>query len=368
MCLYVFKKIPKYVEKTTGFNAHISELLNYVIIHSDSCPSLKNVDDLAQLIYKVFKKVSDADDSFYDNSSFYCSMISQLLLMTKKDLSDVIIKSFLSQTITKIDSILEDFLISQKNKRGSNLDKLSDSLDDKTILDMLGYITLIFCAFINYSPIAYEELIQRNYFYNLFEATKSILKSKNIPSYQLKLMSLGLSSWLMLHGRNEIIFSVLNLNFLVIKKQILVINNKTESNVITNNLLGIKDQKNNDSDSEDSEFHNKRRIVNDLKFEQGNTKKSKDDGIQEDESTLKLDEINEYCARLSCNLKHEDEYLIFKNVFMTIIKKFQNDVYQWVDSKTSEDKEMLKNLLRMKLVVLNNKKIAVRKAYKLKKQ
>lgn len=320
----------------------------------------------------------------------------QVLLTTHRNFPHDIVQNILSHSMNLMDSTIGDKLIAavnkEHNRKLNSKTKQSDenvmdsyykivltSMADYEIYDFISYLGVVYSGFIYYPNIVFQELVNRNYFKNIVDWSRLLLKLSYIPCYQMKIICLGMCAWLQCEetilNYPETLDTVTDLVTKYLNKQVLleqnmikekIKNNKdsvvevevlkeegdddhgdeVQENTDTNirNTLN-KDEDDTDSEGQGEEFDIK---IKDFKLR---SVEGDDNNQTIKAKNLKHEEINELCDRIDSYCKDYDEYAVFSDTIQNIkLSQLKEFLFKYYESLSFEKKESFEKLLKIRRV------------------
>ena len=176
-CILI-RNLYKYCDKVGGLLLDLYMLINSYLAYGTD--EILSNEEMLLGIMAVFK--SGLKGTKYKNSPFYTCILMQIWLINCKKLSNNTIVELVEFIIPEINTIFNNYKL-------ENIKSLGDDL-----YNYLGYITLILCGLINYSPIIISEfhkISNQNPLKDYFQ----ILKNENEPGfeYEIKIIIYSLS-------------------------------------------------------------------------------------------------------------------------------------------------------------------------------
>lgn len=318
ICYLVFPHLHNYISKIQGFTPDLAELLNSLIIYGADI--LAENTQFYEMIVKTIKK-SLKDDYEYNYGGYQASLIIQSLITTIHNIPEKYVAELMRIVIKTI-----DFFVSV------NYDTTKKKLEfhsDSDRICFLGFLTTIYSGFIYYHSVTYEIICSKNYFDNLFSWTDSIITKKFLPTFQIKLMVIGLCSWIkvLYIDYPEAFKLAMTMIMKLLNKQIKLEENNLDYKIQSHSRPDGADEDRSDigDNDEDSEFDEEsvdsayEACKNILKQEIGGSK-SNSRGTKEDSSKrLKWLEVNEITNRSINPIKEQDEFSIFRDVIVQLV-------------------------------------------------
>jgi hypothetical protein len=250
----------------------------------------------------------------FTNSAFYTCILIQTWLINCVNLPNQYINELVNTIITKINKIIQNYI-------------KTHSLG-KELYDYLGYVTLILCGLINYSPIIISQLEKTN--------------NKN-----------SLEDWLTLIGKvNEVSFEY---EIKVIIYSICVI---IEKGIITgdiNYLLNIsvellKCQENN------SKYELKKNSKLGFTFVNDDDDEESEKNDDNEDELTDYKEIKDLISKTINPIKDKDEFNMFREL-LTLLKNKRNDIYTaWENSLTQDKKDDVNKIYGTRRINIQNSK------------
>lgn len=302
---------------------------------------------------------------------------------------------------------IQDVINQNKKKLGQNpmnkyYSKLLKVLEDREIYSYIGYLTTLYSAFIYYPLVVFNELVNRNYFKSIFDLTEMFLCNGYIPGYQIKLISLGICSWLqnesVLQNYPNIInpISSLLVKLLIKQQKIEAKRLKRKRQATKYNRLKIDFVSEDDnSDIEESyknninskklitqktkDIYSEELLINNDSFKKNPEQRvlvgtfdfEEDDDVEEnnqlgkshrediildaEDKTLTREEVLEIITRIESPLKNTDEFVIFKQTINKLKNSgFSEELIKWYNEYSDTAKKIIDDLNKTKRVSITS--------------
>ena len=344
ICKLCFSNLPGYIKKINGFTSDLAELINNVIIYGNS---LTHTNDFYEMIIKLVKKTLNSENE-YCYSIFQCCLVIQSLLTT----SSTVPEHFLTIIFKYILNYTEDFANENKSTKKSNTIAFST---DSELFSFVSLISTIYSGFIYYPKATFDSLVEKNLFQDFFKWTHNVLELKYLPSFEIKLIILGICSWIkqadLILLYNQSFELLTELCLIALKKQKKVEDDNLdmklsylseshkESNVMKEENNFDESDIENESDSEES-----------LGYLLPNNEVKQPKGYSASK-ILKIQEINEMIDRNLNLLKSIDEFEIFSQTFYYLLNtEMKESINIWISTLGENRQLLLKSLLTLKRI------------------
>lgn len=310
LCFSLIKNLYKYCDKVGGLLLDLYMLINAYLAYGTE-QILSNEEYLLGII-SVFNSGINGEKFF--NSPFYTCILIQTWVINCAKLPNQYISELINTIIAKINKIIQNYI-------------KANSLREQTY-NYLGYVALILCSLINYSPIVIAQLEKTNN-NNSLKDWLNIIQKFNEPGfeYEIKVIIYSICAIIEKGVITGDINYLLNVSVELLKCQ--ESNSKFELKKKTE--LGVKFV---DDDEEDSE---------------------NDDDDNEDELT-DYKEIKDLISKTINPIKDKDEFNMFREM-LTLLKSKRNDIYTaWENSLTENQKTDVNKLYGTKRINIQNNK------------
>ena len=245
----------------------------------------------------------------FKNSPFYTCILIQTWLINSNKLPNNDLNEIINIIINKIIAIFENY-------------KRKKTIGDE-LYNYLGYVTLILCGLINYSPIIISELKKKNSENSLNDWLR-IIQKENKPGFEYEI--------------KVIIYSV----SMIIKKGI--INGDVNLLDICADLLTC--QENNGK----YDIKNKNKIIMQYNFVNDDDEESEKDDDGEEEEMIDFREMKDLIEKTINPIKDIDEFVLFKELLL-FLKDNKNDLYtKWEQFMGKQKKENIYKLIGVKRI------------------
>ena len=309
VCFGLIKNLYKYCDKVGGLLLDLYVLINAYLAYGTE-QILSNEEYLLGII-SVFN--SGINGINFTNSAFYTCILIQTWLINCTKIPNQYLSQLINNIITKINKIIQNYL---KKK----------SLGDE-LYHYLGYVTLILCGLINYSPIIISELEKTNN-KNSLEEWLNLIRKVNEPGFEYEIKVIIYSICVIIEKgiiTGDINY-LLNVSVELLKCQ----ENNSKFELKKNSKLGVNFV---DDDEEDSQNDN--------------------DNDNEDELT-DFKEIKDLISRTINPIKDYDEFNMFREL-LTLLKSKRNDIYTaWENSLTQDKKNDVNKIYGTKRIIIQN--------------
>ena len=313
----LIKVLYKYCDKVGGILLDLYMLLNVYLAYANE--QILSNSDLFLGILAVFN--SGLKKDYIKNSAFYTCILIQTWLIYSNKLPNNNIIEIINNIIKKIIVISENY-------------KRKKTIGDE-LYNYLGYVTLIICGLINYSPIIISELKKKDSENSLSDWLR-IIQKENKPGFEYEI--------------KVIIYSVST----IIKKGI--INGDVNLLDICADLLIC--QENNGK----YDIKNKKKIKMQYNFVNDDDEESEKDDDGEEEEMIDFREMKDLIEKTINPIKDIDEFILFKDLLL-FLKDNKNDLYtKWEQFMGKQKKENIYKLIGVKRINIQtneNKKIQV---------
>lgn len=341
VCSLVFGNIPSYIRKVGGLTPDIAELMNNLIIYGDKDLFI-NVNNESipffDMLVKLIKKGFNDSISKYQYSNLQGSLLIQSLITSNMSVPNKYFNSLLNMTIQKAQRTVEENMMEEDGKMRLKF------IVDSDLFNFISLVTSIYSSFIYYPSQIFEILLSKNLFSELFIWTNRILDKKFFPSLQLRLIIIGICSWMknsqLIRIYLDSLHSLLEICVISLKKQkkleeqaldyklSLVPDGHNESNKLK------KEDSSEESDLEDESDDNESLEII-AKTLNPNKKEKKDVGLVL--KSVKYQEIIEIIDRNVNVLKNMDEFLIFNQSFSYLLSSDLSQVTScWIEKIKNE--------------------------------
>lgn len=365
ICYLVFPYLHNYISKIQGFTPDLAELLNCLIIYGAQI--LAENTQFYEMITKTLKK-SLKDDYEYNYCGYQASLIIQSLITTIRTIPEKYVKELMQIVIKTINFYVDVNYDTAKKK----LQFHSDS--DR--ICFLGFLTTIYSGFIYYHSVTYEIICSMNYFDNLFNWTDAIIGKKFLPTFQIKLIVIGLCAWIkvLYIDYREAFELALKMIMKLLNKQVKLEENNLDYKIqsYTRPDDAHEDKSDNEDNDDCSDFDEESvdsayEVCKSLLKQEIGGAKSTSKSLKEDSTKrLKWLEVNEITSRSINPMKEEDEFSIFRVVMVQLIS--QNVLSQ---ESLTQDLSLKDLLYTKRVVLLSDIKIDLkvpRKVYRIKRK
>ena len=311
LCFSLIKNLYKYCDKVGGLLLDLYMLINAYLAYGTE-QILSNEEYLLGII-SVFN--SGINGIKFTNSAFYTCILIQTWLINCKNLPNQYLNEIIITIITKINKIIQNYV--KKNFLGDEL------------YDYLGYVTLILCGLINYSPIIISQLEKTNN-KNSLEDWLTLIGKVNEAGfeYEIKVIIYSICAIIEKGIIAGDINYLLNISVELLKCQ----ENNTKYELKKRSKLGVTFV---DDDEEDIEKDN--------------------DNDNEDELT-DYKEIKDLISKTINPIKDYDEFNMFRKL-LTLLKTQRNDIYTaWENSLTEDKKNDVNKIYGTKRIIIQNNK------------
>ena len=309
LCFSLIKNLYKYCDKVGGLLLDLYLLINACLAYGTE-QILLNEEYLLGII-SVFN--SGINGIKFTNSAFYTCILIQTWLINCTNLPNQYLIELINTIITKINKIILNY-------------KKTKSLGEE-LYDYLGYVTLILCGLINYSPIIISQLDQTNN-RNSLEDWLTLIGKVNEPGfeYEIKVIIYSICAIIEKGVINGDINYLLNVSVELLKRQ----ENNTKFELKKNSELGVN-------------------FVNDDEEESEN-----DDDNENEFNEYK--EIKDLISKTINPIKDYDEFNMFREL-LTLLKSKRNDIYTaWENSLSQDKKDEVYKIYGTKRITIQNNK------------
>lgn len=309
LCFSLIKNLYKYCDKVGGLLLDLYLLINACLAYGTE-QILLNEEYLLGII-SVFN--SGINGIKFTNSAFYTCILIQTWLINCTNLPNQYLIQLINTIITKINKIILNY-------------KKTKSLGEE-LYDYLGYVTLILCGLINYSPIIISQLDQTNN-RNSLEDWLTLIGKVNEPGfeYEIKVIIYSICAIIEKGVINGDINYLLNVSVELLKRQ----ENNTKFELKKNSELGVN-------------------FVNDDEEESEN-----DDDNENEFNEYK--EIKDLISKTINPIKDYDEFNMFREL-LTLLKSKRNDIYTaWENSLSQDKKDEVYKIYGTKRITIQNNK------------
>lgn len=309
LCFSLIKNLYKYCDKVGGLLLDLYLLINACLAYGTE-QILLNEEYLLGII-SVFN--SGINGIKFTNSAFYTCILIQTWLINCTNLPNQYLIELINTIITKINKIILNY-------------KKTKSLGEE-LYDYLGYVTLILCGLINYSPIIISQLDQTNN-RNSLEDWLTLIGKVNEPGfeYEIKVIIYSICAIIEKGVINGDINYLLNVSVELLKRQ----ENNTKFELKKNSELGVN-------------------FVNDDEEESEN-----DDENENEFNEYK--EIKDLISKTINPIKDYDEFNMFREL-LTLLKSKRNDIYTaWENSLSQDKKDEVYKIYGTKRITIQNNK------------
>ena len=301
----LIKVLYKYCDKVGGILLDLYMLLNAYLAYGTE-QILSNSDWFLGIL-SVFN--SGLKGNCFKNSPFYTCILIQTWLINSNKLPNNDLNEIINIIINKIIAIFENY-------------KRKKTIGDE-LYNYLGYVTLILCGLINYSPIIISELKKKNSENSLNDWLR-IIQKENKPGFEYEI--------------KVIIYSV----SMIIKKGI--INGDVNLLDICADLLTC--QENNGK----YDIKNKNKIIMQYNFVNDDDEESEKDDDGEEEEMIDFREMKDLIEKTINPIKDIDEFVLFKELLL-FLKDNKNDLYtKWEQFMGKQKKENIYKLIGVKRI------------------
>ena len=309
LCFSLIKNLYKYCDKVGGLLLDLYMLINACLAYGTE-QILLNEEYLLGIVSVFYSGINGIK---FTNSAFYTCILIQTWLINCTNLPNQYLIELINTIITKINKIILNY-------------KKTNSLGEE-LYDYLGYVTLILCGLINYSPIIISQLDQTNN-RNSLEDWLTLIGKVNEPSfeYEIKVIIYSICAIIEKGVINGDINYLLNISVELLKCQ----ENNTKFELKKNSELGVTFVDDDDEDSENDD--NNEGELNDYK------------------------EIKDLISKTINPIKDYDEFNMFREL-LTLLKSKRNDIYiAWVNSLSQDKKDDVNKIYGTKRITIQNNK------------
>ena len=305
----LIKNLYKYCDKVGGLLLDLYMLINSYLAYGTE--EILSNEEMYLGIIAVFN--SGLKGTKFRNSPFYTCILLQIWLINCNKLPNNTIVELVNIIIQKINSFLNNYKKENKKSFGEDL------------YNFLGYVTLILCGLINYSPIIISEL-QRLGNQNSLKYWLKIIKKENEAGfeYEIKIIIYSLSTLIQNNIINDDIQTFLNICIDLLKCQ--EYNAKLDYQKSFQKNFGIK-------------------------FVQSDDEESDEDGDDDIENEMTdFREIKDLVEKTINPIKDIDEFMKFSELLL-FLKQNKNDSYiLWENSLDQNEKDEVSKLFSTKRI------------------
>ena len=307
LCFIVIKNLYKYCDKVGGLLLDLYMLINSYLAYGTE--QILSTEEYLLGIMSVFN--SGLNGKKFTNSAFYTCILIQTWLINCTKLPNQYLNELINTIITKINKIIQNYI-------------KTNSLGEESY-NYLGYVTLILCGLINYSPIIISQLEKTNN-KNSLEDWLNIIQKENEAGFEYEIKVIIYSICVIIEKgiiTGDINY-LLNISVELLKCQ----ENNTKYEIKKISKLGVS-------------------FVNDDEEESEN-------GDDNEDELSDYKEIKDLISKTINPIKDKDEFNLFREL-LTLLKTKRNDIYTaWENSLTQEKKNDVNKVYGTKRINIQN--------------